>query len=176
MRLIAGATGVEKDAVAVGNDARGEEVEMLEDAVAQALGKRAGDAFVAAAEDGDAPSAFLQLARQHFRHGRLTGSSNGEIADADNGTSDFLRAKNALSVEREARLHRAFIGEGEDTEHEFEGVGATTLAALEDDIDRVAFESLENDPHQLTTFTPALSAPRTSVRAAGRTDCMAEAT
>ena len=44
VRLVAGAPGVEKNAVAIGNDARREKIKVLENAVAQPLDEGAGAA------------------------------------------------------------------------------------------------------------------------------------
>ena len=147
VRFVAGAAGVEEDGFSVGDDARREDVEVFEEFVAQALHERAGHAFVAAAEDGDAASAILQLAGEHFGNGCLAGAADGEVADADYGAAEFLRTKDAAAVKGEPDLYGALVDFGESPEDEFEGIGASALAAFENDVDGVALEPFEDDAH-----------------------------
>ena len=163
--------------VAVRNDARWEQVEVFRKTAAQLLHERAGDALVAAAEDGHAASADLQLAGQHFRHGGFPGAADGQIPDADHRAPEFLGAEETAPVKSEPRLHGALVEAGETAEDEFQRVGPSALAAFENDINGVAFEAFENDPHgQASRVTPPLSAASTWTRASGSTDCRAAAT
>ena len=150
---------------------------MFEELVAQALHEGAGDALVAATENGHAASAVLQFAGQHLGHRCFACAADGEVPDADHRATEFLGAQQTAAVESEPRLDGAFIQAGEAAEDKLEGVGASAFATLENDVDGVALEAFENDPHgQPSIVTPRLSAPSTWTRAAGRMPCMAAAT
>ena len=177
VRFVPGATRIEENLLAVGDDTRREEVTVLEELVAQPLHEGAGDAFVAAAENGDPAPATLQFPRQHFGHGCLACAADGEISHAYHGTAEFLWSQDAAAVEAKTDLHGPFIKPGKATEDKLQCIGAASFAALEYDIDGVAFEPFEDDAHgQLSTATPWLSALRMRTRASGSTDCIAAAT
>ena len=99
MRFIPGAARIEEDSFAVRDDARREKVKVLEELVAQALHEGAGDALVAAAEDGHPPPATLQFPRQHFGDRCFARATDGEVAHADHRTAEFLGSQDAAAVE-----------------------------------------------------------------------------
>ena len=177
VRFVPGATRIEENLFAIGDDTRREEVKVPEQLVAQPLHEGAGHAFVAAAENRHPAPATLQFPRQHFGHGCLACAADGKVSHTDHRTAEFLWSQDAAAVETKTDLDRPFIKPGKATEDKLQCVGAAAFAAFEDNIDRVALESFEDDAHgQLSTATPWLSALRMRTRASGRTDCMAAAT
>lgn len=149
---------------------------MFENPVPQALGKGPRNAFVASAEDGDPASPLLQFPGQHLGHRRFAGAADREVADTDDQAAYFLGAKHARAVESQTGLNGALVSQSEQPENKFEGIGPTAFSALENNIDRIAFEALEDDSHQSTGWVPLLSGDRIMVRAVGSTACIAPAT
>ena len=73
-----------------------------------ALG-RFRNALVAAAQNGDAPSARLQRARKFLHHRRLARAAHGQVADADDKAAERALAKDAFAIKEQAQLDEAGI-------------------------------------------------------------------
>ena len=137
--LVAGREGIEQKRFSVGDD-RGGAGFFLRRKVPPFSRSAVRDAFVAAAENGDAPPAGPQGAREFFHDRRLPGAADGQIADADDETAERALAKNAMPVKKQPKLHEPLVDERERIEKRAEKRGANAMAALEDNVDRELLE------------------------------------
>src|SRR5450432_149270 len=108
VRLVAGGKGIQQERLPIGNNPRrigGSPAEPIEPA---ALG-RFRDALVATAQDGDAPPAGLERPRKFFDDRRLTGATNGQVADANDKTTQSALAENTFPIEKKPQLDNARV-------------------------------------------------------------------
>ncbi len=64
--------------------------------------ERAGNAFVTAAEDGDAASVPGENTGEEFDDGSFAGSADGQVAHADDGAADGVGWEDAALIKRPA--------------------------------------------------------------------------
>ena len=98
--------------------------------------RRLRDALVTAREDGDATTAGLQRARELFNDRRLPRPAHGQIANADDETTESAFAENSFSIKIEPQLHDALEDERERMENSAQNTGAKSVATFEDNVDR----------------------------------------
>ena len=142
--FVAGLCGIEKNGFSVGDDAGGRRGAAREKLVGEAGEEGFGDAFISAAEDGNAAARFLERAGEFFNDGGLAGSAHGEVADADDHHADRVAAKEGILVEAGADPHDACVEGGEQEKKGFEKGGPATCGTIEDDIGRKLFEGFES--------------------------------
>jgi len=168
-RLVARSPRIEQQGLSIADDARDEDRLLFCELVHEAEQQRAGDALVAAAEDGDAPASFLEGSCQELDHRRLARAAHGQVPHADDEAAVGMAAKDAVSVEREPGANDAPVNEGQDPEQATEQIRAPAIPAVENDVDRKGFEPLDQSSHG-RIWTPELSAPTTAATAESSPD------
>jgi hypothetical protein len=141
--LIAGEAAVEEEIFPVVNDAR-EGWGDISPAVLPASEDGWFAGFVASGENGDAATVVLEGACEEFDDRSFSGSTDGEVADGDDGAAGKRGFEMAGPVEMDSEAHD---GSEKLTKEEEEGTkegGAFTTASVQDDVDGEAFEVLES--------------------------------
>jgi hypothetical protein len=141
--LVAGLGGIEQDRFSVRDDAGRGGSAAGEEAIGESGQERLGDGFVAAAEDGDPATGFLEGAGEFFDHGCLARAADGEIADADNEGADGVTAEDGLVIKAGAGAHDAGVDGGEEKKEGLEERGAAAGGAVEDDVRGELLEGFE---------------------------------
>lgn len=103
--LVAGLSGIEENRFSVGHNARRRRGAAGKKLVGQACEEGFGDAFISAAEDGDASARFLEGAGEFFHDGCFACASDGEVADANNHHTDRVATEDGVLVEAGANAH-----------------------------------------------------------------------
>ena len=132
--FVAGLGRVEQDGFSVRDDAGWGRGAAGEEAIGESGQERLGDGFVAAAEDGDPATGFLEGAGEFFDHGCLARAADGEIADADNEGADGVTAEDGVVIKAGAGAHDAGVDGGEEKKEGLEERGAAAGGAVEDDV------------------------------------------
>ena len=98
--------------------------------------RRLRNAFVTARENGNTTTAGLQRARKLFNDRRLPRPAHGEIANADDETTESAFAENSFSIKIEPQLHDALEDERERMQDSAQDTGAKSVTTFEDNVDR----------------------------------------
>jgi len=107
--FVAGLSGIEENRFSVGHNARRRRGAAGKKLVGQACEEGFRDAFISAAEDGDASARFLEGAGEFFYDGCFACASDGEVADANNHHTDRVATEDGVLVEAGANAHDACI-------------------------------------------------------------------
>ena len=147
--LVSSLGGVKEDRFSVGNNPRGRGDAAWEKLIGQAGEERFGSAFVAATEDGDAATCFVERAGKFLDNGSFAGATYGEIADADDHNADGVSAEDSILVEAGTQAHDACVDGGEEKEERFKEGCAASCRTIEDDIGGKLFERFKSlDCHE----------------------------
>jgi hypothetical protein len=141
--FVAGLGRVEQDGFAVGNNAGWGGSAAGEKSVGESGEERFGNRLIAAAEDGDAATGLLQGAGEFFNDGGFTGSTDGEVANADDEGTDRVTADDGVVIKAGAEAHDAGVNRGEKQEERLKEGGAASGRAVENDVGGELLEGLE---------------------------------
>jgi hypothetical protein len=86
----------------------------------------------------------LEGAREEFDDGGFSGSTDGEVADGDDGAAGEGGFEMACAVEVDAETHDGGEELAEEEEEGAEEGGTFATASVQDDVDGEAFEVLES--------------------------------
>jgi hypothetical protein len=107
--FVAGLSGIEENRFSVGDNSGRRGSAAGEELVGQACEEWFGDAFISAAEDGDASARFLKGSGKFFDDGCFACASNGEVTDADDHHADRVPAEDGVLVEAGANAHDSCV-------------------------------------------------------------------
>ena len=141
--FVAGLGRVEQDGFAVGNNAGWGGSAAGEKSVGKSRKERFRDGLVAATENGDAATGFLERAGEFFNDGGFTGSTDGEVANADDEGTDRVTADDGVVIKAGAEAHDAGVNRGEKQEERLKEGGAASGRAVENDVGGELLEGLE---------------------------------
>jgi hypothetical protein len=97
-------------------------------------------AFVAAAQDGDFASLFLEGAREHFHNGCFSSAADREVSNADHLTAKRVVAENTERIQAEPELHNRGVYPRKLFQRPAEKGGESTLPTVLDDCQQVRFQ------------------------------------
>ena len=111
------------------------------------FGHRVGGAFVAARQDGNTATGLLEGAGKFFDNRRLAGAADGEVADADDLTTERVVAEDAVAPEEVAELDDLSVDFREDTEDAAGDARSEIAASFKDDVEHVLLDIFRPPPH-----------------------------
>jgi hypothetical protein len=153
--LVAGLGGIEQNGFAVRDDAGWRGGAAGQKAIGESGEEGFGDGFIAAAEDGDTATGFLERPGELFDDGGFAGAADGEVAHADNKGADRVTAENGIVIEAGAEAHDAGVDGGEKKEKGFKESGTASGRPVEDDVGGEllqGFQSLQSHGLRMKIF------------------------
>jgi len=141
--FVAGLGRVEQDGFSIGYDPGRRGSAAGEEAIGESGEEGFGDGFIAAAENGDAATGFLEGAGELFDDGGFAGAAHGEVTDADDEGTDGVTAEDGVVIEAGAEAHDAGVDGGEEKEEGFEEGGAASGRPIENDVRGELLERFE---------------------------------
>jgi len=142
--FVAGLGGVEKDGLAVGNNAGRGGGATGEEAIGESGKERFGNGFVAATENGHATTGFLKGASEFFNDRGFAGAADGEVTDADDEGADGVTAEDGIVIKAGAEAHDPGVDGGEEKENGLEEGGTASGCTIEDDVRRKLFQRFQS--------------------------------
>src|SRR5205823_7171167 len=87
--------------------------------------------------------------RKFFHNRSLARSTDSEISDADNETTEGALTKNAFAIKEQTELHKAFVNEREKINKRAQQSRANSTPTFENDINRKLLEIFQRAAHSI---------------------------
>ncbi|MCG3148560.1 MAG: hypothetical protein PCFJNLEI_02004 [Verrucomicrobiae bacterium] len=145
--FVAGLFAVEEEGLAVGDNFGWNFVFLKSDFGDDALPERAGDAFVAAGEDGNAAAGLLEGTGEDFYDRGFAGAADGEVTDADDLAAEGVVPEDAVAPEEMPELDDEFEEFGKGQKDAADKAGTEIVSASKDDVEDVLLDVFSPLPH-----------------------------